>query len=189
MARLYKCFCRYPFSFPAFIFFWHNKKIMYLLPGILIIGALVIAITFFSLTMLGWCKLTNHMPPLPTTTGSMSFDDKLSACMSLESHSITFMYKEAEAAQGINQTECVICLTAFQEEESVRKLHTCRHVFHTSCIDKWLGSHSGCPLCRSQIDQVTSPNGTVENDQMILDIVNSRIWEHPGSLQPHYWHS
>ncbi|KAL5160615.1 RING-H2 finger protein ATL52 [Glycine soja] len=81
-----------------------------------------------------------------------------------------------KAAEGTNQTECVICLTSFEEEESVRKLHTCRHIFHTSCIDKWLGSHSGCPLCRTQIDKVNSPNSRValeENDRMIMVIVNS----------------
>ncbi|ESW07465.1 hypothetical protein PHAVU_010G132300 [Phaseolus vulgaris] len=89
------------------------------------------------------------------------------------SHSITFHYK---AAEGTNQTECVICLTSFEEEESVRKLHTCKHIFHTLCIDKWLGSHSGCPLCRTQIDKVNSQNSRValeENDHMIMVIVNS----------------
>nr|XP_004510497.1 RING-H2 finger protein ATL52-like [Cicer arietinum] len=148
---------------------------MYILPGILIIGALVIALALFSITMLGWCKFINHATTLPTT--GISYDDKLSACMSLESHSITFMYKEADhAAQGImNQTECVICLTVFQEDESVRKLHTCKHVFHTSCIDKWLGSRSGCPLCRSQIDRVTSPNVTLANEQIIVDMGDSII--------------
>ncbi|XP_020219623.1 E3 ubiquitin-protein ligase RING1-like [Cajanus cajan] len=147
---------------------------MSLYPGILIIGALVISFTFFTLTMLGWCTRTSHMPSLPTT--GTSFDDKFSPCMSLESHSITFQYKAAEG--NINQNECVICLTPFEEEDSVRKLHTCKHIFHTSCIDKWLGSHSGCPLCRTQIDKVTSPDNRVslegnDQDQMIMIIVNS----------------
>ncbi|KAH1204414.1 hypothetical protein AAZX31_16G005200 [Glycine max] len=104
---------------------------MELYPGLLIAGTLVISFTFFTLTKLGW---------------------------SLESHSITFHYK---AAEGTNQTECVICLTSFEEEDSVWKLHTCRHIFHTSCIYKWLASHFGCPLCRTQIDKVNSPNSRV----------------------------
>ncbi|XP_061363990.1 RING-H2 finger protein ATL52-like [Gastrolobium bilobum] len=127
---------------------------MYLFPGIMITGAVVIAFTFFSLTMLGWCTYTHHIPSLPTTV--VSFDDRLSPCMNLESHSITFQYKAAEGT--VSQTECVICLTGFEEKESVRKLHKCTHIFHTSCIDKWLGSHSGCPLCRTQVDKVASPN-------------------------------
>lgn len=147
---------------------------MNLYPGILIVGALVVAFTFFGVTMLGWCTGTNDIPSLPTT--GISFDDKFSVCRSLESHSITFQYKAEEVAEGTNQTECVICLTAFEEEESVRKLHSCKHIFHTSCIDQWLASHSGCPLCRTQIDKVASPKGTVaseENDQMIRVILIS----------------
>ncbi|PNX96352.1 RING-H2 finger protein ATL52-like [Trifolium pratense] len=151
-----------------------QSKEMYVLPGIIIIGSIVIAFIIFRLTMQGWCDLIDHEPTLPTTV--ISYDEKFSACMSLESHSITFMYKEGDAAeQGINQTECVICLSVFQEDESVRKLHSCKHVFHTSCIDKWLGSHSGCPLCRSKIDQVTSPNESLANDHTIVAIVDSRI--------------
>ncbi|KAK7381829.1 hypothetical protein VNO80_00377 [Phaseolus coccineus] len=144
---------------------------MDLYPGFLVIGTLVISFTFFTLIMLGWCLDINHIRSLPTTV--LSFDDKFSPCMSLESHSITFHYK---AAEGTNQTECVICLTSFEEEESVRKLHTCKHIFHTFCINKWLGSHSGCPLCRTQIDKVNSQNSRValeENDHMIMVIVNS----------------
>jgi len=144
---------------------------MDLYPWFLIFGTLAISFTFFTFIMLGWCLDTNHIRSLPTT--GLSFDDKFSPCKSLESHSITFHYK---AAEGTNQTECVICLTSFEEEESVRKLHTCKHIFHTFCIDKWLGSHSGCPLCRTQIDKVSSLNSRMsleENDHMIMVIVNS----------------
>ncbi|KAK7294419.1 hypothetical protein RJT34_17308 [Clitoria ternatea] len=145
---------------------------------IVIIVALTISVTFFTITMLGWCIQINHIPSLPTT--GLSFDEKFPPCLSLESHSVTFQYRVADAAaEGTtNQTECVICLTPFEEEESVRKLHSCKHMFHTCCIDRWLGSHSGCPLCRTQIDKViTSPSSTValgESDhQMIMVIVHS----------------
>ncbi|KAK7255686.1 hypothetical protein RIF29_29103 [Crotalaria pallida] len=146
-------------------------------PAILIVGALVISFTFFSFTMFGWCTRSNDTSFLPTT--GLNFDDKFSVCTTLESHSITYHYKAAEeAAKATNMSECVICLTAFEEEESVRKLHNCKHVFHTSCIDQWLSSHSGCPLCRTQIDKVNSTkNGILvaseENDHMIMVIVNS----------------
>ncbi|XP_015939165.1 RING-H2 finger protein ATL34-like [Arachis duranensis] len=137
--------------------------------GILIVGALIIAFTFFSFTMLGWCSHTSDMPAPP----GIYLDNKFSGCggASLESHSITFQYKVGGSVDGRNQTECVICLAQFEEEESVRKLHSCKHVFHTCCIDRWLGSHTGCPLCRSQIDQAAaSPNG---NNHMILVSVDS----------------
>ncbi|KAK7389656.1 hypothetical protein VNO78_24880 [Psophocarpus tetragonolobus] len=132
---------------------------MELYSWILIFGSLLISFTFFTVTMLGWCINTNDIPSSFPTTAL-----KFSPCLSLESQSITFHYKTAEAT---NQTECVICLASFEEEESVRKLHTCNHIFHTSCIDQWLASHSGCPLCRTQVDNVNSPNNSLPLQQII----------------------
>ncbi|KAL3620137.1 hypothetical protein CASFOL_035049 [Castilleja foliolosa] len=45
--------------------------------------------------------------------------------------------------------ECPICLTEFEERETVKLIPYCGHVFHGWCIDTWLSSHMTCPLCRS----------------------------------------
>lgn len=47
--------------------------------------------------------------------------------------------------------ECPVCLTAFVDGEEVRQLMTCKHMFHFSCIDKWLSSKSSCPVCRASV--------------------------------------
>lgn len=48
-------------------------------------------------------------------------------------------------------TECPICLGDFIEGEKMRILPKCKHLFHVKCIDKWLLSHSSCPICRQQL--------------------------------------
>ncbi|XAR69299.1 hypothetical protein NMG60_11000833 [Bertholletia excelsa] len=48
--------------------------------------------------------------------------------------------------------ECVVCLSTFEQSEVLRLLPKCGHAFHMSCIDKWLQSHSSCPLCRQKFD-------------------------------------
>ncbi|KAL8138739.1 hypothetical protein V2J09_004740 [Rumex salicifolius] len=48
-------------------------------------------------------------------------------------------------------TDCSVCLGEFEEGEALRLLPKCSHAFHVSCIDKWLKTHSSCPLCRSNI--------------------------------------
>ncbi|KAM7260303.1 hypothetical protein ACFE04_016044 [Oxalis oulophora] len=48
--------------------------------------------------------------------------------------------------------ECAICISKFEETETLRLLTKCSHAFHLNCIDKWLESHSSCPLCRYKID-------------------------------------
>ncbi|KAL8480554.1 hypothetical protein ACS0TY_026648 [Phlomoides rotata] len=44
---------------------------------------------------------------------------------------------------------CAVCLGEFKIGERVRVLTECAHVFHVSCINKWLENHSNCPLCRA----------------------------------------
>ncbi|KAK9129885.1 hypothetical protein Sjap_010372 [Stephania japonica] len=51
----------------------------------------------------------------------------------------------------VQVTDCSVCLSEFQEGESVRLLPKCGHAFHLPCIDTWLKSHSNCPLCRANV--------------------------------------
>ena len=52
---------------------------------------------------------------------------------------------------GKEDLECTVCLESFEEDESLRLLPKCSHVFHTECIDAWFISHSTCPLCRTSL--------------------------------------
>ncbi|KAG8489389.1 hypothetical protein CXB51_017464 [Gossypium anomalum] len=47
--------------------------------------------------------------------------------------------------------DCAICLEELKEGDRCRMLSKCRHVYHFSCIDRWLLKHSHCPLCRASI--------------------------------------
>ncbi|CAL8119951.1 unnamed protein product [Prunus armeniaca] len=58
-------------------------------------------------------------------------------------------YKRGDSL--VEGTDCSVCLSEFEENESLRLLPKCSHAFHVPCIDTWLKSHSSCPLCRSNI--------------------------------------
>ncbi|KAE9589759.1 hypothetical protein Lal_00021561 [Lupinus albus] len=47
--------------------------------------------------------------------------------------------------------ECAVCLNEFQEDERLRIIPNCSHVFHIDCIDVWLQNNANCPLCRTSI--------------------------------------
>ncbi|KAJ4728655.1 RING-H2 finger protein ATL29-like [Melia azedarach] len=48
--------------------------------------------------------------------------------------------------------ECAICLAEFEDDNMLRLLTVCYHVFHQECIDLWLESHKTCPVCRRDLD-------------------------------------
>ncbi|XP_076892048.1 RING-H2 finger protein ATL52-like [Bidens hawaiensis] len=62
---------------------------------------------------------------------------------------------------------CAVCLGEFEENEDVRIMPECSHVFHVSCIDMWLFSHDNCPLCRA----CATPRA---HDHVLLSILTSR---------------
>jgi len=53
--------------------------------------------------------------------------------------------------QGCTNMGCSVCLSEYQEGDTLRILPKCNHSFHLLCIDTWLHSHSTCPLCRVNI--------------------------------------
>ncbi|XP_044487616.1 RING-H2 finger protein ATL16-like [Mangifera indica] len=65
--------------------------------------------------------------------------------------------------QGVNEkefgeqnfSECAVCLNEFHEDEKLRIIPNCSHVFHIDCIDVWLQNNANCPLCRTSISSAT----------------------------------
>lgn len=61
----------------------------------------------------------------------------------------TFAYG---AIRGFKDSaDCAVCLNEFGNDDRLRLLPKCKHAFHLYCIDKWLLSHSTCPLCRRSL--------------------------------------
>ncbi|KAJ9130248.1 hypothetical protein P3X46_025910 [Hevea brasiliensis] len=83
--------------------------------------------------------------------------------------------------------ECAVCLAEFEDDDVLRLLTVCYHVFHQECIDLWLESHKTCPVCRSDLDlpretlektpaseqnndHQTNNNGTLAENAISIDI-------------------
>lgn len=45
---------------------------------------------------------------------------------------------------------CSICLDNYKEGETIIKLN-CNHIYHKSCLEKWLLKHKTCPYCKTEI--------------------------------------
>jgi E3 ubiquitin-protein ligase RHA2 len=47
--------------------------------------------------------------------------------------------------------ECSVCLCKIEEGDEIRVLR-CNHMYHTECLDKWIGfNNNTCPLCRESL--------------------------------------
>ncbi|XP_022854873.1 RING-H2 finger protein ATL16-like [Olea europaea var. sylvestris] len=113
----------------------------------------------------------------------------------------TFQYKKGTDKQELAEkgsTDCAVCLNEFQEDEKLRGIPNCGHVFHIDCIDVWLQNNANCPLCRTSIsatrfpiDQILSsstspqdPNPHTNNFTGRDDYVVIEIAEHDTNINP-----
>ncbi|KAK6141017.1 hypothetical protein DH2020_025239 [Rehmannia glutinosa] len=93
-----------------------------------------------------------------------------------------------EAFSSMEDAQCTICLSEYQEKEVLRIMPKCGHSFHLSCIDIWLRKQSTCPVCRLSVhDSVeikpagTAALTTVQSfDSSEITLEHSRQW-----LLPH----
>ncbi|KAF8111685.1 hypothetical protein N665_0073s0043 [Sinapis alba] len=88
-----------------------------------------------------------------------------------------FKFKKRDVAAGgedqnKSSQECSVCLNEFQEDEKLRIIPNCCHVFHIDCIDIWLQSNANCPLCRTSVscdasfslDLISASNSSPEDN-------------------------
>jgi len=69
----------------------------------------------------------------------------------------TFTYSTVKGLKiGKSALECAVCLSEFEDRETLRLLPTCNHVFHPVCIDTWLRSRVTCPVCRAKLAPETN---------------------------------
>ncbi|KAF5193557.1 E3 ubiquitin-protein ligase rha1b-like [Thalictrum thalictroides] len=68
------------------------------------------------------------------------------------------------------QDSCAVCLYEFEDNEEIRSLTNCRHIFHRICLDRWMDhDQRTCPLCRTRFIP----------DEM-QESFNERLWSAAG---------
>nr|CAD1827706.1 unnamed protein product [Ananas comosus var. bracteatus] len=63
---------------------------------------------------------------------------------------VQMLLREAAIPKQLNGQFCTICSEEFDWEVDFMELH-CSHVFHPSCILRWLLRSDTCPICRSDV--------------------------------------
>lgn len=52
-----------------------------------------------------------------------------------------------------SSTMCSICLADFEDDEPIRKIGTCGHIFHPRCLLYWLVKEESCPMCKISLEK------------------------------------
>jgi len=63
------------------------------------------------------------------------------------------------------ETMCAICRIDLQQNEIIRKINSCGHIFHHNCLDNWLKTNHTCPICRCSLK---TNNNTITNEESML---------------------
>ncbi|TKY69671.1 E3 ubiquitin-protein ligase RING [Spatholobus suberectus] len=69
-----------------------------------------------------------------------------------------------EIGEGCEDLECVVCLEEFGVG-GVAKEMPCKHRFHHNCIEKWLGIHGSCPVCRYEMPEEERAEGKKREEE------------------------
>lgn len=92
----------------------------------------------------------------------------------------TFTYSTVKGLKiGKSALECAVCLSEFEDHETLRLLPTCNHVFHPVCIDTWLRSRVTCPVCRAKLAPET--NRVVDDSLHSSESSNDPTQENSGT--------
>jgi hypothetical protein len=67
---------------------------------------------------------------------------------------------------GTDEHSCAVCQDSIMNNDIVRKLNDCGHMFHDECVLTWFQRSSLCPMCRRDI--LASPTGRSEPPGPIL---------------------
>ncbi|MCD7464760.1 hypothetical protein HAX54_053389 [Datura stramonium] len=91
----------------------------------------------------------------------------------------TFTYAEVKDHHiGKGALECAVCLNEFEDDEMLRLIPKCDHVFHPECIDAWLKSHVTCPVCRADLTPQSDEPAPVQAPE-----VNRELGQEQGGTE------
>jgi len=93
----------------------------------------------------------NSLPHRRSAAGGADSLGGLTAAEILSLPGVTSYEDKPGSCESFSTCDCPICLTGFEQGESVRTLGPCGHCFHRCCIDLWLLRSSECPLCKRNV--------------------------------------
>ncbi|KAL6326386.1 hypothetical protein AAG906_008248 [Vitis piasezkii] len=117
---------------------------------IIVLFSFILIITLLFLYARWVCRYNRQVPatsvrPAPTPPPPQGLDPAIISSLPIVLH------QQSPSPAGSSIEDCCICLGIFQEGDKVKILPQCHHYYHSECVDRWLGTHTSCPLCRASV--------------------------------------
>ena len=61
-----------------------------------------------------------------------------------------FQFKHLKKYSALTEDKCPSCLQKYKSADIIKEF-PCKHIFHKTCIFKWLKTSNVCPLCKHDI--------------------------------------
>ncbi|KAL6905298.1 hypothetical protein ACP4OV_002899 [Aristida adscensionis] len=98
---------------------------------------------------------------------------------------VPYASASAGAAKRGLPEDCPVCLEPFADDDGVRVVPACGHLYHAPCIDRWLDVRNSCPVCRCAVasycgdrgarDATVGVGGDDDDQEAVLERVAAMI--------------
>ncbi|CAN4118715.1 unnamed protein product [Withania somnifera] len=112
--------------------------------------ALGIVLLFLTITVTSYFCTRNQITELP----SRRLEHSCVVEMGIDEATLLSYPKLLYSQAKINYKDdsctcCSICLADYRDNDMLRLLQDCGHLFHLKCVDPWLMLNPSCPVCRT----------------------------------------
>ncbi|XVF61546.1 hypothetical protein PTKIN_Ptkin08bG0138400 [Pterospermum kingtungense] len=157
----------------------------------MVIVVMVLVCAFFVVGFLSfYIRHCNEANAIAAAAAATAPSVERSPCKGLDQAVIesfpVFVYSYVKDLKlGKYPLECAVCLSEFEDDETLRLLPKCSHVFHPDCIDAWLAYHVTCPVCRAKLtsDSDVKPAQSSSNIAELNSYSNTESSSTPPTTQ------